>query len=47
MCDFISRRGSSEIAAKLRGQFRQYGEIFMKWAAATLKEHVGYKNKKF
>ena len=40
-------RAPSEIPANLPGQFSQYGQIFLHWAAATLKGHVGFQNKKF
>ena len=39
-------RAPSEIPASLPGQFSHYGQIFLLWAAATLKEHVGFQNKK-
>ena len=35
-------RAPSEIPAKLPGQFSHYGQIFLHWAAATLKGHVGF-----
>jgi hypothetical protein len=31
----------------LPGQFSHYGQIFLQWAAATLKGHLGFQNKKF
>ena len=37
----------SYVPANLPGQFSQYGQIFLHWAAATLKGHVGFQNKKF
>ena len=37
----------SEIPANLPGQFSRSGQIFLHWAAATLKGHVGFQNKKF
>ena len=40
-------RAPLEIPANLPGQFSQYGQIFLHWAAATLKGHVGFQNKKF
>ena len=36
----------SEIPANLPGQFSHPGQIFLHWAAATLKGHVGFQNKK-
>ena len=40
-------RAASEIPANLPGQFSHYGQIFLHWAAATLKGHIGFQNKKF
>jgi hypothetical protein len=37
----------SEIPANLPGQFSLSGQIFLHWAAATLKGLVGFQNKKF
>ena len=37
----------SEIPANLPGQFSLSGQIFLQWAAATLKGLVGFQNKKF
>ena len=37
----------SKIPANLPGQFSHYGQIFLHWAAATLKGHLGFQNKKF
>ena len=37
----------SEIPANLPGQFSPSGQIFLHWAAATLKGLVGFQNKKF
>ena len=37
----------SEIPANLQGQFSPSGQIFLHWAAATLKGLVGFQNKKF
>jgi hypothetical protein len=39
-------RAPSEIPANLLGQFSLSGQIFLKWAAATLKGHVGFQNEK-
>ena len=39
-------RWPSEIPANLPGQFSLSGQIFLHWAAATLKGHVGFQNKK-
>ena len=36
----------SEIPANLPGQFSPSGQIFLHWAAATLKGLVGFQNKK-
>ena len=36
-----------EIPANLPGQFSPSGQIFLHWAAATLKGLVGFQNKKF
>jgi hypothetical protein len=36
----------SEILANLPGQFSHSGQIFLHWAAATLKGHIGFQNKK-
>ena len=36
----------SEIPANLPGQFSLSGQIFLHWAAATLKGLVGFQNKK-
>ena len=36
----------SEIPANLPGQFSRYGQISLHWAAATLKGHIGFQNKK-
>ena len=38
---------SSEIPTNLPGQFSPSGQIFLHWAAATLKGLVGFQNKKF
>ena len=35
-----------QIPADLPGQFSHPGQIFLRWAAATLKGHVGFQNKK-
>ena len=43
---FESLRAPPEIPANLPGQFSQYGQIFLHWAAATLKGHIGVQNKK-
>ena len=40
-------RAPSELPANLLGQFSHYGQVFLHWAAATLKGHVGFKNRKF
>ena len=40
-------RAPSEIPANLSGQFSPSGQIFLHWAAATLKGLVGFQNKKF
>ena len=37
----------SEIPANLPGQFSLSGQIFLHWAAATLKGLVEFQNKKF
>ena len=44
---FEIHRAPSEIPAKLPGQFGHSGQIFLHWAAATLKGLVGFQNKKF
>ena len=36
-----------EIPANLPGQLSSSGQIFLHWAAATLKGHIGFQNKKF
>ena len=36
----------SEIPANLTGQFSRSWQIFLRWAAVTLKGQVGYQNKK-
>ena len=36
----------SEIPAKLPGQFGHFGQMFLHWAAATLKGHGEFQNKK-
>ena len=38
-------RAPSEMPANLPGQFSLSGQIFLHWAAATLKGHVGFQNK--
>ena len=46
---FISRLNQpfpSEIPAKLPGQLGHSGQIFLHWAAATLRWQVGFQNKK-
>ena len=35
-----------ELPANLPGQFSLYGQIFLQWAAATLKGLVEFQNKK-
>ena len=40
-------RATSEIPAKLPGQFGHCGQIFLHWAAATLKGLGKFQNKKF
>ena len=40
-------RALSEKPANLPGQFSPSGQIFLHWAAATLKGQVGFQNKKF
>ena len=40
-------RAPSEIPANQPGQFSPSGQIFLHWAAATLKGLVGFQNKKF
>ena len=37
----------SEIPANLLGQFSLFGQIFLHWAAATVKGLVEFQNKKF
>ena len=39
-------RAPSEVPANLPGQFSLSGQIFLHWAAATLKGHVGFQNEK-
>jgi hypothetical protein len=39
-------RAPSEIPANLPGQFSLSWQIFLHWAASTLKGHVGFQNKK-
>ena len=43
---FEIQRAPSEIPANLPGQFSLSGQIFLHWAAATLKGLAGYQNKK-
>ena len=45
--NFEILRTPSEIPTNLPGQFSHYGQIFLHWAAVTLKGHVGFQNKKF
>ena len=40
-------RAPSEIPANVLGQFSRSVQIFLHWAAATLKGLVGFKNKNF
>ena len=40
-------RAPSEIPANQPGQFSLPGQIFLHWAAATLKGHVEFQNKFF
>ena len=44
---FEIHRAPSEIPAKLPGQFSHSGQIFLHWAAATLKGLGEFQNKKF
>ena len=44
---FEIHRAPSEIPAKLPGQFGHSGQIFLHWAAATLKGLGEFQNKKF
>ena len=44
--DFEILLAPSEIPANLPGQFSLSGQIFLHWAAATLKGLVGFQNKK-
>jgi hypothetical protein len=44
---FILKLAPSEIHANLTGQFSLSGQIFVHWAAATLKGLVEFQNKKF
>ena len=44
---FKIQLASSELPANLPGQFSLSGYIFLYWAAATLKGHIGFQNKKF
>ena len=44
---FEIQRWPSEIPANLPGQFSLSGQIFLHWAAATLKGLVGFQNIKF
>ena len=43
---FELHRAPSEISAKLPGQFGHSGQIFLHWAAATLKGLSEFQNKK-
>ena len=43
---FEIERAPSEIPANLPGQFSLSGQIFLHWAAATLKGLVEFQNKK-
>ena len=43
---FEIHRAPSEILAKLPGQFGHSGQIFLHWAAATLKGFGEFQNKK-
>ena len=44
---FEFHRAPSEIPANLQGQFSPNGQIFLHWAAATLKGLGEFQNKKF
>ena len=44
---FEIHQAPSEIAANLQGQFSPSGQIFLHWAAATLKGLGEFQNKKF
>jgi hypothetical protein len=43
----IIPRAPSEIPANQPGQFGLSGQIFLHWAAATLKGHIEFQNKNF
>ena len=44
--NFEIHRASWEIPANLPGQYSLFGQIFLHWAAATLKELAEFQNKK-
>jgi hypothetical protein len=44
---FEIKRAPSEILANLPGQFSLSGQIFLHWAAVTLKGFGEFQNKKF
>jgi hypothetical protein len=44
---FEIERAPSEIPANLPGQFSLSGQIFLHWAAATLKGLIQFQNEKF
>ena len=45
--NFEIQQAPSEMPANLPGQFSLSEQIFLHWAAATLKGLVGFQNKKF
>ena len=43
---FEIEQAPSEIPANLPGQFNHSEQIFLHWASATQKGHIGFQNKK-